>query len=143
NYYFNIHHAKMKADQDGISERKPKKLENAKKKRAAKGKGKGKKGAVTDSTATDEPEMMPTDSLPSEIISIDPEMAPSPADSLQPAAPEMMPTDSIPAEKPETLETPEPTPLNTPPSNSETPKGPSPLLALNPESRKTSFLGYS
>lgn len=138
NYYFNIHHAKMKADQDGISERKPKKLENAKKKRAAK--GKGKKGAATDSTATEEPEMMPTDSLPSEIINVDPEMAPSPADSLQPAAPEMMPNDSIPAETPEAPDAPAAAPENTPPTDSETPKGPAPLLALNPENRKTSFL---
>lgn len=124
NYYFNIHHAKMKADQDGISERKPKKLENAKKKRAAKGKGKGKKGAMQDSTATEEPDMLPIDSVPATSPDIAPDMPPATTDSLQHTTPDMPSTGSIPAVAPEP---PAGNSENTPPTGEESTQGPAPL----------------
>lgn len=52
NYYFNIHHAKMKADSDGVSSKKASKVDKAKKKRAAT--KKGKKGKETEDENTEE-----------------------------------------------------------------------------------------
>lgn len=131
NYYFNIHHAKLKADQDGVSERKPKKLEKAKKKRAAKGKGGRKKGEVQDSTDVEAPEILQTDNLPA-LPNIEVDPASVNGDSLPPLHTDSIPASPAPNDNPEM---PAVRPQEVPSNEQETPKESAPGAAIRPAQR--------
>jgi tetratricopeptide (TPR) repeat protein len=62
-YFFNIHHAKLKADNDGVVERKSNKLDKARKKRAAAKKGKKGETPQPETEQEKEEELFDNDNL--------------------------------------------------------------------------------
>lgn len=109
-YYFNIQHAKIKSDNDGIAEKKKSKLDKARKKRAASKKGKkGKSNEETEETNNETTDEADNESNPPALDDIpktqpvEPTnldtIPPTPSEN-QPAVPENTETKDIPSNPP-------------------------------------------
>lgn len=123
NYFFNIHHAKIKADSDGIAGKKASKVDKARKKRAASKKGKKGKEA-TDETEESTQTETPTEEKETPNAPIAPE-TPENMDAQPTDSTGTTPVISEPTTQPETTIEQE-----TPPSEEPQPSRPMFLISL-------------